>query len=79
MTDIQMMEERLVKLDRDVREVKQSCLTGLTTEELQSIHGLIQRQVKLIGKTQSDNNVSETLAAVSTLATLASLVSKPTD
>jgi len=58
---------------------KQLSVRGLTSNELQSIHELIQRQVKLISKTQSDNNVSETLEAVNTLATLASLVSRPTD
>lgn len=57
--------------------------TGLTTDELQSIHGLIQMQIKLIKELQdgveSDTDVLKIHSAVTPLAVLVSLVSKPTD
>ena len=51
--------------------------TGLTTEELQDIHGLIQGQIKFIAELQTGNDTHEIVSAVSSLVDLASLVSKP--
>lgn len=53
--------------------------TGLTTEELQGIHGLIQGQIKFIAELQTGNDTHEIVSAVSSLVDLASLVSKPTE
>jgi hypothetical protein len=56
---------------------KSVLVTGLTTEELQGIHGLIQSQIKLIADLQTGNDTHEIVSAVSSLVDLASLVSKP--
>jgi|NOAtaT_5_FD_contig_101_142259_length_3861_multi_3_in_0_out_0_4 hypothetical protein len=53
--------------------------TGLTTEELQGIHGLIQGQIALISSLQTSDDVLKVHSAVTPLALLVSLVSKPTD
>jgi len=58
---------------------KQLSFTGLTTEELQDIHGLITGQIAFISKMQTGDDTHEMYTAVGTLVSLASLVSKPTD
>ena len=58
---------------------EQLSFTGLTTEELQGIHGLIQGQIALVSKLQTSDDALGIHASVVTLLDLASLVSKPTD
>ncbi len=53
--------------------------TGLTTEELQGIHGLIQKQIELIKDAQESASKNALSSGVSDLLKLVSLVSKPTD
>lgn len=57
-------------------------LSGLTNEELQSVHGLINMQIKLISELQSqvesDTDVIDLANPINALASLVSLVSKPT-
>lgn len=52
--------------------------TGLTVDELQGIHRLIQGQIAFISKMQTGNDTHEVYTAVDALVSLASLVSKPT-
>ena len=69
----------LNKLEEELRSLKESSLTGLTTDELQGIHGLIQGQIALISSLQTSDDVLKVHSAVTPLAILVSLVSKPTD
>lgn len=73
-----------VKLLEENKELSSKAFnTGLTTDELQGIHGLIQMQIKLIKELQdgieSDTDILKIHSAVTPLAVLVSLVSKPTD
>lgn len=58
---------------------EQLSVARLTTDELQSIHGLIQTQISLISSLQTIDDVFKVHAAVTPLTILVSLVSKPTD
>ena len=69
----------LNKLEEELRSLKESSLTGLTTDELQGIHGLIASQISLISSLQTSDDVLKVHSAVTPLAILVSLVSKPTD
>lgn len=69
----------LNKLEEELRSLKESSLTGLTTDELQGIHGLIASQISLISSLQTTDDVLKVHSAVTPLAILVSLVSKPTD
>lgn len=71
--------EMSVELMRDEVNEVYPRFTGLTTEELQGIHGLIQGQIALISSLQTSDDVLKVHSAVTPLAILVSLVSKPTD
>lgn len=53
--------------------------TGLTTNELQGIHKLIKGQIDLISVLQTSDDALKIHSAVTPLAILVSLVSKPID
>lgn len=52
---------------------------GLTADELQGIHRLIQSQISLISNLQNQDDCLKIHSAVTPLAILISLISKPTD
>tara|TARA_R110000868_G_scaffold377881_1_gene643245 strand:- start:1075 stop:1404 length:330 start_codon:yes stop_codon:yes gene_type:complete len=67
----------------DTRQAETFAFAGLSGDELQGIHGLIQKHISLLSelqeKVKSPSDVYELNTGVESLATLASLVSKPTD
>lgn len=75
-------EDKLAKrVDELIEERMASKLSSmkLTDDELQGIHGLIQGQIALISSLQTPDNVLKIHSAVTHLAILVSLVSKPTE
>lgn len=75
-------EEKLAKrVDELIEERMANKLASikLTDDELQGIHGLIHAQIKLISELQNQDDCLKIHSAVTPLAILVSLVSKPTD